>query len=423
MAFHINTNSSTSISRQYSNKAIEGTKKSIQRISSGQKIVSPSDDAAGLAIAGKLAGKTKNLFKLKENFQNSLSFLQIQNSIIENAGKMISRASELKHQFHDLTKNSSDKANYDEEFREIQLQLRELQQQKFNGVSLFASGNVKSLASSSNHASILKVDHLDNSKSLDIHRTGIFDSLFIEKRPNIQDVPFPNINGDGNETKLSIPLTSRNGEVTWNIQSGFAGDRFTIQQGTDVLLDEVYGKPFFGPNPNIAFGDGFSGSASSNNHRFNKDPATGGAISFPVSSINDTKDLTFFVNKGGQTLATATEWETDIKITYSSTQMSLTDGNIYSLGDFEFSEFSGFSDVISNAIAQNGSTQSRINYEYEHINTSQIHLSSAHSKINDADFAKESLRLAKFNILSQSSAKMIGQANQLTKLAIKIMGQ
>lgn len=422
MAFHINSNSATSISRQYSNKAIQGTKKSIQRISSGQKIVSPSDDAAGLAIAGKLAGKTKNLFKLKENFQNSLSFLQIQNSIIENAGKMISRASELKHQFHDVTKNSSDKANYDEEFREIQLQLRELQQQKFNGVSLFASGNVKSLASSSNHASILKVDHLDHSKSLDIHRTGIFDSLFIEKQPNEQEVPFPNINGDGNETKLTIPLTSRNGSVTWNIQSGFAGDRFTIQQGTDILLDDVYGKLFFGPNPNIVFGDGFTGNASTNDHIFNKDPATGAPIPFPLTNNNPSDQLTFYVNKGGQP-AGVTEWETDIKITYSSTQMSLTDGNIYSLGDFEFSEFSGFSDVISNAIAQNGSTQSRINYEYEHINTSQIHLSSAHSKINDADFAKESLRLAKFNILSQSSAKMIGQANQLTKLAIKIMGQ
>jgi flagellin-like hook-associated protein FlgL len=422
MAFHINSNSATSISRQYSNKAIQGTKKSIQRISSGQKIVSPSDDAAGLAIAGKLAGKTKNLFKLKENFQNSLSFLQIQNSIIENAGKMITRASELKHQFHDVTKNSSDKANYDEEFREIQLQLRELQQQKFNGVSLFASGNVKSLASSSNHASILKVDHLDHSKSLDIHRTGIFDSLFIEKQPNEQEVPFPNINGDGNETKLTVPLTSRNGSVTWNIQSGFAGDRFTIQQGTDILLDDVYGKLFFGPNPNIVFGDGFTGNASTNDHIFNKDPATGAPIPFPLTNNNPSDQLTFYVNKGGQP-AGVTEWETDIKITYSSTQMSLTDGNIYSLGDFEFSEFSGFSDVISNAIAQNGSTQSRINYEYEHINTSQIHLSSAHSKINDADFAKESLRLAKFNILSQSSAKMIGQANQLTKLAIKIMGQ
>lgn len=422
MAFHINSNSATSISRQYSNKAIQGTKKSIQRISSGQKIVSPSDDAAGLAIAGKLAGKTKNLFKLKENFQNSLSFLQIQNSIIENAGKMITRASELKHQFHDVTKNSSDKANYDEEFREIQLQLRELQQQKFNGVSLFASGNVKSLASSSNHASILKVDHLDHSKSLDIHRSGIFDSLFIEKQPNEQEVPFPNINGDGNETKLTVPLTSRNGSVTWNIQSGFAGDRFTIQQGTDILLDDVYGKLFFGPNPNIVFGDGFTGNASTNDHIFNKDPATGAPIPFPLTNNNPSDQLTFYVNKGGQP-AGVTEWETDIKITYSSTQMSLTDGNIYSLGDFEFSEFSGFSDVISNAIAQNGSTQSRINYEYEHINTSQIHLSSAHSKINDADFAKESLRLAKFNILSQSSAKMIGQANQLTKLAIKIMGQ
>jgi flagellin-like hook-associated protein FlgL len=419
MAFHINSNTSSAISRQHANSAIQGTQKSIERLSTGKKIVSPSDNAAGLAISGKLNGKINNFIKFKGNLQNSLSFLQIQGSIIEEAGKMINRASELKHHFHDIIKNQSDKANYDEEFKEIQLQLRELQQQKFNGISLFANGNIGSLASASNHNSILEVEHLDRTKSMDIHRTGIFDSLFVEKAPAEQIVPFPNINGDGSETKVTVPLTSENGEITWNIQSGFAGDRFTISQGTDTLLDEVYGKPLIG-NPNITFGDGYVGNASTNDHRFNKDPATGGPISFPITN-NPTDELTFYVNKGGQT-AVATNWETDINITYKSTQMSLTDGRIYSLNDFEFSEFSGFIDVISNALAQNGASQARINYETDSVESSQINLASAHGRIEDADVAKESLRLAKYNILSQTSANMIGKSNQLTNLAIKIMG-
>jgi len=422
MAFHVNSNTTASISRHYSNDAIQQTKKSIQRLSTGNKIVNPGDDAAGLAIAGKLAGKANNFSKLKENFQNSISFLQIQNSIIENAGKMISRAGELKHLFHDATKNNFDKENYDKEFKEIQLQLRELQQQKFNGVSLFAGGNIGSLASAADHSSVLKVEHLYKSKAIDIHRTGIFDSLFIEKEPATQSVPFPNITGDGNESVVNVPLTSAAGEITWNINSGFNGDRFTIIHGSDTLLDDVYGKPLFGTPPNIIFGDGFTGSASSNNHRFFKDLATGAPIPFPLTKNNPSDQLTFYVNKGGQPAGT-TVWETDISISYKSTQMSLTDGNLYSLGDFEFSEFSGFVDVISNAVAQNGSTQSRIKYESEHTNTAQINLSTAHGRIDDADYARESLRLAKFNILSQTSAKMMGQANQLTNLAIKIMGQ
>ena len=87
MAFHVNSNTTASISRHYSNDAIQQTKKSIQRLSTGHKIVNSGDDAAGLAVAGKLAGKANNFTKLKENFQNSISFLQIQNSIIESAGK------------------------------------------------------------------------------------------------------------------------------------------------------------------------------------------------------------------------------------------------------------------------------------------------------------------------------------------------
>jgi flagellin len=102
--------------------------------------------------------------------------------------------------------------------------------------------------------------------------------------------------------------------------------------------------------------------------------------------------------------------------------MSLTDGRIYSLNDFEFSEFSGFIDVISNALAQNGASQARINYETDSVESSQINLASAHGRIEDADVAKESLRLAKYNILSQTSANMIGKSNQLTNLAIEIMG-
>ena len=69
-----------------------------------------------------------------------------------------------------------------------------------------------------------------------------------------------------------------------------------------------------------------------------------------------------------------------------------------------------------------GSTQSRIQYETDSILSAYSNLNSAHSRINGADFAKESLKLAKTSILSQTSAKMIGNSNQLTNLAIKIMG-
>lgn len=421
MPFNVNSNTSATISRHNASSALLNTKKSIERLSTGKKIISSADDAASLVISDKLSGKINNLSKHKENLQNSISFLQIQSGAIRTAGEMISRASELKHKFHDSIKNSHDKANYDEEFKEIQLQLRELQQQKFNGISLFANGNINSLASSSQHSSILNVEHLGQGKKIEIHRTGIFDSLFIEKEPKEKVIPLQEVAGNGNETKISVPLTAISGNIEWNILSGFNGDRFTIEHGTDTLLDEIYGRPLFGPSPTINFGDGFNGNATSMDHRFSQDLATGAPITFPLTPNNNATELVFYVNKGNQA-ASGTAWTADIKVSFQKTQMSLTDGNLYSLNDFEFSEFNGFINVISDALAQNGATQARIRYDSESLSFSHLNLNSAQGRISDADYAKESLNLAKNKILTQTSASMIGKSNQLTKLAITIMG-
>ena len=56
-------------------------------------------------------------------------------------------------------------------------------------------------------------------------------------------------------------------------------------------------------------------------------------------------------------------------VEYYSFQESLTDGVIYSLNDFSFSEFSGFNDVMSNALAQNGASQQRIQFEIQDLYT------------------------------------------------------
>jgi len=64
--------------------------------------------------------------------------LQVQDGALESVGNIVSRMAELRTMAADITKNTSDIENYSKEFRELQTQLNQLSNSKFNGISLFA---------------------------------------------------------------------------------------------------------------------------------------------------------------------------------------------------------------------------------------------------------------------------------------------
>ena len=115
--------------------------KSLNRLSSGSRITKPSDDAGGLAVAMKLKGSINRLNGVEKNIGNAISFLQVQDGILDSSGKIIDRMAELKSLSQDVLKNTSDIANYTSEFQSLQVQLYQIAQTKFNGVSLFGAGS------------------------------------------------------------------------------------------------------------------------------------------------------------------------------------------------------------------------------------------------------------------------------------------
>jgi flagellin len=115
---------------------------SLNKLSSGSKIVNPSDDAGGLAVAMKLTATSDRQAALQNNIGDATSYLQTQDGSLQVAGSILDRISELETLYQDPTKNTSDKANYDDEFTQLQSQLTALTSQTFNGVSLFGSTGI-----------------------------------------------------------------------------------------------------------------------------------------------------------------------------------------------------------------------------------------------------------------------------------------
>ena len=116
--------------------------KSMNRLSSGSKIVTPADDAGGLAVSMKLSAAATRSGAAASNIGNSVSFLQSQDGVLKVAGKVLERMGELKTLYDDPTKNSNDLANYNSEFTALQSELSSLTSNTFNSVSLFGSGTL-----------------------------------------------------------------------------------------------------------------------------------------------------------------------------------------------------------------------------------------------------------------------------------------
>jgi flagellin len=142
MSVVINTNYAATVAAN--NLAASNTmlQTSLNRLSSGSKIVNPSDDAGGLAVSMKLSAAATRSGAALSNIGNSVSFLQTQDGVLSVAGNVLSRVSQLKTLYADPTKNASDLANYDAEFTQLQSELGSLSSEQFNGVSLFGSAGL-----------------------------------------------------------------------------------------------------------------------------------------------------------------------------------------------------------------------------------------------------------------------------------------
>jgi flagellin-like hook-associated protein FlgL len=145
--------------------------KSLQRLSSGKRIVSPADDAGGLAVGLKLQSSMRRAAASMMNTQNGMSFLQMQDGAMKVAGEIVDRMAELKAFFNDISKNALDRETYNHEFHELQKELNSLKAQKFNGVSLFA------MTEPDNNP--LKIITSDDGlgEKIELARTGFFENL------------------------------------------------------------------------------------------------------------------------------------------------------------------------------------------------------------------------------------------------------
>jgi flagellin len=330
MPIVVNSNSSATSASFNLSRANDSLRKSLGRLSSGNRINSPADDAGGLAVAYKLDAKLNRTEAVVQNSQNALSFLQVQDGALSTVGKVLDRMGELRTMAQDITKNSGDIENYSKEFVELQSQLSQVRNEKFNGISLFTvtgqtlqnSGNT-----STNGGSYTNVDGV----------TVNYDKF-------------------GRTLYTSASGQPEDGSISLNV----VNLQFVLSIGA-----------LSGSNNTAAVNlGGFSNPAGANP---------------PTNGIN-------------------------------------ADGFVDSILNVSVKQFTDAIERLADMRAENGAEQNRVMNSIELLQSNMTNLEAAHGRIMDADIALESTRFARHNVLVQASAAMTAQANQLTNVALQLLG-
>ena len=325
MPIVVNSNATATSASFNLSRANDALRQSLERLSSGKKINSSADDAGGLAVAYKLDSRINRTSALIQNSQNALSFLQVQDSALSTVGSIVDRMAELRTMAQDITKNTGDIENYTKEFVELQSQLSQIRNEKFNGISLFARTN----------------DTVSGGLQ---SGTGSY------------------INESG--TSLSTTVFSRT---------------LTTHTSADSTL---------------------------------------GSISINVINFQ------FMLSIGRLASNTATTFDLgNIDGAQTATDAGIgSNGFIDSILEVSISQFTEIIGRVADMRAENGAEQNRIMNTISMLQSNMVNLESAHGRIMDTDIAAESTRFARHNILVQASASMTAQANQLSSVALALIG-
>jgi flagellin len=235
MSLNISTNTAALRAGSYlaSNNSL--LQRSLDRLASGKKISSPVDDPGSLAVSMKLSASINRLAGAQNNVQNALSFLEVQDGMLDTVGKVIDRMSELKGlASQDPMKSSQDRESYNNEFKDLQVQLYDISQQKFNGVSMFAQYNSHvtsealflGTALEDNTMSIFTSASGGSGSKVSVHKALLLSALTIET------------SGDQDSAKYS---ESQNGNALNNgTEQGDFKATFATASGGDLLdLDDI----------------------------------------------------------------------------------------------------------------------------------------------------------------------------------------
>ncbi|WP_017347067.1 FliC/FljB family flagellin [Pantoea sp. A4] len=427
MAQVINTNSLSLITQNNINKNQSALSTSIERLSSGLRINSAKDDAAGEAIANRFTSSINGLTQAARNANDGISAAQTTEGALSEINNNLQRIRELTVQSQNGTNSDSDQTSIQDE---IKSRLDEIDrvsgQTQFNGVNVLAKNGSMKIQVGSNDGETISIDlqKIDSSSlglkgfSVDSNSLKLSDDITTigdasSSGTAMKDVDLSSVASalktDASNLSLHSVLDS-NGDATSTYVVSNGTDNYSVSVGSGgaVKLNTTevdYEDTANGVSSGVMSGQPIKVGAD----------ASGGAVGFVSVQGKDYSVAASAIVNGG---ATATTGKSDIDDIADADNSNLYTGVATSdplaLLDKAISQVDTFRSSL-------GAVQNRLDSAITNLNNTTTNLSEAQSRIQDADYATEVSNMSKAQIIQQAGNSVLAKANQVPQQVLSLL--
>ena len=377
----INTNIPSAYASRVLSTSTTNLAKSLAKLSSGSRLVSPDEDAAGLAQSMKFSAEIGRIGAAKTNVGNAMSYSQTQDGFLSKIDTALRRMSELATLAADNTKSNDDVANYNKEFAELKAFIKSSAGKQFNGVDMFTP-DLADIAVTGGTATI-KTTHTALTAELATFKGAV-----------------------AGTTALDVDLVAMALELK----------QHDTDNGTDATIT------------NLATAKAFLEGANYLNKTYATAAATDAGIQAYIDLAQDTLNL-ISSRFGGIDVTDASDASSyslkGVDLTTIKDDMEIATGNMQTLTKSNAAAFVTTISTHINSLAGHranvGANISRLNMVESQLAVYGENLAAANSRIADVDVASESANYAKQQILVQSGTAMLAQANLLSQSALRLL--
>ena len=381
----INSNSAAMLTANSINQNDRAMTSTMERLSTGKRINSAADDAAGLAIATKMTAQVRGLDQAGRNANNATSMVQLADGAAEQISNILQRMREIVVQAADGSNSVSDRAVLDVEFKEAAEEIdRIVDVTEFNGKKLL-NGDAGGIAGSgearvsfqigANAGQTLTVDFGDFNLAAGAD-AGVYESWTIAAVTDLSSTAAALTFNDGQGNTISV--------ASGNHANATA--QATALQGATGYDDLAYTVSSAGTSLTWTakeFGNGVDATSA----------GSGGLIKTDGSNVGPMgADISTFKTTGMGSDYDATLTAIDVSIGGVATQR-----------------------------ATFGATMNRLEYAVDNLASSSLATATARGRIEDANYATETTSLARSQIIAQAGTAMLAQANQKSQSVLSLL--
>ncbi|CAH1546476.1 MULTISPECIES: flagellin [Vibrio] len=376
MAINVNTNVSAMTAQRYLNQAAEGQQKSMERLSSGYKINSAKDDAAGLQISNRLNAQSRGLDMAVKNANDGISIAQVAEGAMNESTNILQRMRDLSLQSANGSNSKSERVAIQEEVTALNDELNRIAETTSFGGNKLLNGTYGTqsfqIGADSGEAVMLSMGNLRSDTSAMGGKSYAAEDG--------KDASW----AVGDNTELKLNYTNKQGEEKELT--------ITAKQGDDIEQLATY---INGQSDDVKASVGEDGKLQvfAATQKVTGDVEFSGNLAGEIG-FGDAKDVTV----------------KDIDVTSvagSQEAVAIIDGALKS---------------VDSQRASLGAFQNRFNHAISNLDNINENVNASNSRIKDTDYAKETTAMTKSQILQQASTSILAQAKQSPSAALSLLG-